>query len=212
MFNLIKKENGNVLVAGVGQNYILPQECKVARLGDTQYIEISQEGRVIFGFDYSQLEFYKIDPDPTLYPKFQDIDLFIAGVLAVDFFKPNAVDAGAILGDFYIDPSAESSAAIIATPTATLTFTDITKVSILRIVPTLNCILQGIDSTGITKQQIWYMINDSAFSITMPEENVNPAPNDRFVMSGTSQTLPAGGALPIMYDLSVNRFRLMVKS
>jgi hypothetical protein len=204
MFNLIKKENGNVLVQGIGQNYVLPQECIVR-----QTIEIIQDGRIIFGFDYSQLQFYKIEPDQTLYPKYNDIDLFISDVLAVDFFFPSSAgEAGEITGKLAL--IAESSTAVVSSPTATVVFPNITEVSVLRIQPTLNCIVQGIDSTGITKQQVWTLTNDSNFSITFPEENVNADPQNRFIMQGTQKGCGSQGSYFLMYDLVKNRFRFLV--
>ena len=192
MFGIIKQDNGNVLFLGNGLNFSITPDCDVKQVfGNT--IFISKEGNNIFSFQYNQVEYYTIAPSTAKVAPPADIDVFTALLQTSFFFAPPAFD-GILIND------KEATAAIIATPTATVSVTDIAQKNVLYLEPTLNCIMQGLESTGTGQGQLLLLVNRTTFSITIPEENVNPAPEDRFKMTGTSKTVPPGGAKQLMRD------------
>jgi hypothetical protein len=216
---LQKLESGVTVLIDASDNIImsLPSDAYFKKYHEgaaNAGLTIYADGTSVVVLDASTITRTQVYPDPEV-TGLTFTQQTLATELATFFFSVDA-GGGALTGDTDTEKrwsiSGESSAAVVSTPTATVTFANIETVGILRIQPTLNCIVQGINSTGVTKQQVWWLINDSNFTITMPEENANPAPENRFIMSGTSQTLPAGGSLPLMYDLSINRFRLLTKS
>jgi hypothetical protein len=162
-------------------------------------------GVVVGSFTYDEVDTTQIDPAAAV-AKPANIRL-LADLLGQSFFFDTVGSSGEITGAFSL--SGEETVAIVSSPTATLSVPNIDEISIIRLEPTMNVILQGIDSTGITTQQTFLLINQSAYSVTIPEENVNPAPADRFRMAGTSKTLAAGATIWMIYDLTINRFRLI---
>jgi hypothetical protein len=210
---ILKKENGVIVLLDANDNIIhtISENSTLGLIGTKDLIIHSQSDQTTI--DATKVTRTQIEPAAEV-TGLTFTQQTLATELVTFFFS--VAGGGELTGDTDTEKrwsiSGESSAAVVSTPTATVTFTNIETVGILRIQPTLNCIVQGINSTGITKQQVWWLINDSSFSITMPEENANPAPENRFVMSGTSQTLPAGGSIALMYDLTINRFRLLTKS
>lgn len=157
-------------------------------------------------FTYSDVVAYQIDSNPEVSTTGLPLIDFLK-VLSTSFFF-EVTGGGEVPAAFV--RTGEASANIVATPTHNLVITGIEEVSIIRLTAALNCIVTGFDASTITEQQYFTVINESTSqSIQFPKENINSSANNRFTMTGTSRTIAAGACAEMMYDLSINRFRIL---
>lgn len=186
----------------------LPTHCQVKVSADVRSIEFWDSGKLIFNCLYTDIAQYEISPAAAVTINHNALTIFdfVEQILLTSFFfeLANGQAAGAVVR------TGEATGSIVATPTHNLVVSGIENASIIRLTSTAAAILSGIVATSITKQQFFTVINESASaSITFPKENVNSSANNRFMMVGTSRTLASGAAFEMMYDLSINRFRIL---
>jgi len=186
----------------------LPTKCQVRVSNDSASVEFWDSGKLVFNCLYTDIVQYQIAPAAavTIDHSVLSVFDFVEQILLTSFFfeLTSGTASGAVVR------TGEASATITATPTHNLVISGIENASIIRLTATLSCIVSGFVATSITKQQFFYVINESTSqAIQFPKENVNSSANNRFTMVGTSRTIAAGAACEMMYDLSINRFRIL---